>query len=617
MRNKPGRYLWIVIALLFLSCEYQFSDDYFNDLEVPDNSVNITLINFSAGEVAKVSKTIRYGFTGVVHDRFEMAVYVDGLEIYRSREANGEFNLALENLEDGNHQLTIDYISATNNKSLASIANAQFYTGTESYNFASDKSIANSFGIAAVNIVEGSIYITLNPITDTNFDEAILLIKNEDGYLIEERPITEEDLTDLEIHDYKTIGYNPSYAIKVKNTFTENSSDYVLLPTEKMNFTITPLSYDSFYLNYNEHPFYGNFNDIGFSYTYTSSGFRSHEINPRGGQTFIDEGYSFGIPFNLKFNFITDSGTTPVYERVVVGTELPILDFEEITYLKALDTYYVIDITPDNEMVLHQLNGQSFALENSKTLTTLNTIDDFNSLEVDSNNNLIINMNQRALLFNPLSFSVTSTHRAVDYNSSKASADVYYRGDYVILEETLSSGEVLIYEKATKSLEFSITKTTNFFSAVDASYFYANRGLYQLQGDDFVFLNSIQRSGLAGTGDAPDLTHMTFDKTSNSAVFGWYRSTFYLDLSNLDQYYLFGAGVVLDVKYSEEGQPLINSNHFSGGNRAHLYDSNIDEYRTIDTAGGAGAYTPLRNRYFNGYILSPNGYYLKTNLYSE
>ena len=602
--------LFAAILLLATSCTYNFSEDYFNEIQINDPSVSIALNGFTPGEETSSSKLVQYVITGPGSE-FEMIVKIDEVEIYRSQESTGEFYLFVDDLADGEHKLAIEYLFPTNSGSLADSLGGEYFIGGATYDFTVDKSLANSFGIASINIVQGSIYITLNPIVNNNFDEAYLLIKNEFGFVLEERLISQADLTDLEIHDAQTVIYNPSYAIKIKNSFVEDTSDFVFLPTIKMNFTIEPLLYRSFKLIYNEHPLYANFDTIGFDYTYPFTGSSFHNLNPQGGETIIDYGYYFGETFSVNFKiFKNNSLIENIHEQLQVGNNLPISYFEEITYISSIDKYFLIDVTNSNELVIHQLNGQSLEVEDSQTLATLNFSGHFKSLEVDPTSNaLIINLNGKALIFNPVTFSIANTHNAIDYNVNKVSADVYYRGEYVILEDPWPSGEVLIYEISTGDLKFNISKTTNFFSAVDASYFYANRGLYKLQAGNFIFLNNIQDS--QNNTDAPSLEHMTFDNVSNSAVFGWYRNTYYLDLTNNTQNYIWDPDVVYDVKYTDDGKPFINSSHFSAGTKSHLYDVNINETRIINTFGQQSY------RYFNGVIFSPNGFYLESDLYTN
>jgi hypothetical protein len=603
--------LVVVMPIVLASCAYDFSEDYYNDIEIVDPGVNLILTGLSAGEAVSSSRIIEYTFTNVSSQDFEMTVLLDGQEIFTNSETSGEFYLYIDDLNDGEHTLTLSYIYPSGTGSLADVLNGEFFVGETSINFSVDMSLASPFGIESVVIEEGSIYITLNPIADFNFDEAFLIIKNEYDFLIEERPITEEDLADLEIHDNETIIYNPSYAIKVRNAFDEQTSEFLQLDTPRMIFDVEPLAYESFRLTYNAHPLYNNFDAIRFNYTYPAVGGLLHDVNTQGGETIVDRGFYFGETFTVNFKVYRDNSVIEnINEQLQVGDNLPITDFEDITYVAALDKYFILDVTLANALDLHQLNAQTFEIENSQTITTLQFSGDFNALEIEPvTNNLIINLNEEAFVVNPNTLSIVSAFDENSFNSDLIGPDVFYRGDYVIFEEPWSSGNVEIFEKDTGLLKFEIDKTTNFFSAVDASYFYANGGLYQLQANDFTFVNTIQDT--YNNTAAPPLERMAFNLETNTAVFGWYRNTYYLDLASNTQNRITDPDNVYEVLYTDDGRPFINSNHFSAGNRSHIYDLNTDETLIIDT------FAQQAYRYLNGVIFSPNGFYLQSNLYTN
>lgn len=604
--------MFFLVGMLFITgCTFDFSEDYFKEIPINKSNGNIKLSGFINGEKTSSSKMIQYVISGTGYNDFEMIVKVDEVEIYRSQERKGEFNFFVDDLVDGEHKLIIEYAFPTGSGSLADSVGREIFVDTATYNFTLDKTLSNPFGIKSVSIVGGSIYIDLNPITDNNFEKAFLLIKNEYGFIVEERPIAQVDLSDLQIQDNKTIIYNPSYAIKVKNAFAEKISEFVLLPASKLNFTLVPIQYDSYKLRYNGHPFYGNFDAIGMEYFNYLVGNSYYTLLPQGGESIISNKFYFGTTNSVKIKIIKNNSVIgEIIEPLQLGENLPVSQFEEITYISSINKYFIIEVSKTNELIIYQLNGQTFEIENLKKLATLNFSGDFNSLEVDPiSNDLIINMNKRALVFNPLTFSVIGNYNAVDYNNNRSNADVYYRGKYVILEDSALSGQVLVYEMASGLQKFSINKTTKFFSAVDASFFYANGGLYKLQAGNFVFVKTIQDTQ-NNTG-APALEHMTFDKLSNSAVFGWNQNTYYLDLSNYKQTYIWDTAIVYDVKYTDDGRPFINSNHFSAGNKSHIYDVNLNKTKLIDTFGQQSY------RYLNGYIFSPNGFYLKSNLFAK
>lgn len=609
MKTKIHLLLFAISVTLLYNCSYEFQEDSFNDINLTEPNANISLTGFINGEETISSKTVQYNFTGISSNEFEVIVKVDQKEIHRNYNKSGEFYLYIDELSNGQHELTFEYIFPTNSGSLADNLNGEFFTGTNTYNFSVDKSLAEPFGIEKIDHLNGSIYITLKTITDPNFDEAILVIKNEHDFIIEERPISSEDLQDLKIHDNKTVTYNPSFAIKVKNAFAEKTSQFVLLPTEKMTFKIEPLTYSSFKLIYNSHPFYGNFENLTFDYTYKASGSKVHSLNPQGGETIIPYGYYFGESFYEIFKLSKPGVSENLHVQLQVGNNLPITNFKEIFYVKSINKYFAVDVNNSNDIIIYQLKDETFEIEKSKTITSISFSTDFNSAEYDySTEKIIINLNEKSIVFDPISFNTDNTYIASDFDASKSSSDVYYRGNYVILEEPWFSGEVSIFEISTGVEKFKAQKTTSFFSAIDASHFYANGGIYKLESGEFNF-QYILKDQYNNTPTSLDI--MAFDKQSNSAIYHFNSLTYYLDLSDYNQTNIYQTAQVFEVSYTDEGKPFINSDHYSAGNKSHIYDAAINDTRLIDT------FAEQSYRYINGYIFSPNGFYFKSNLYTN
>lgn len=611
MRSGIKAILLVAMLCCATGCTYDFSEDYYRDIELQEPSVHIRLTGFTDGEKTRSSKAVQYDITGVGDRDFEVIVTVDGAEIHRGQQVEGEFYLALEDLADGQHKLTFEYIFPSNSGSLVDSVGGEFFVGAAEYDFSVDKSLAKSFGIASVTIREGSIYISLNPIEDQKFDEAFLLIRNEDGYIVEERPISKADLADLEIHDDQTVIYNPSYAIKLRNAFYEDTSDYILLPTPKMTFSVEFVSNRYFKVIYSAHPLYGNFDTVRVEYYNYLVGNRSFLIDPKGGESETRGDLFFAAKMSLDLEFYKDYNYLGnAREYVQVGESLPVSQFEEITYVPSLDKYFIVDLNPSNEIKVYQLNSKSYEIERSQVIATIGFVADLKSIEVDPNSNdLILNTKGKAFVFDLETFAAAKEYKAVDYHPEKANAVVFYRGKFVILEDLSGVGEVIIYERATGIEKFRINKASAFFSAVDASYFYVNRALYKLEGEDFTFVKVLQDEY---GSDAPPLEHMAFDIRSNSAVFTWDPKTYYLDLSSLKQTNLWNMGKVYEVNYTADGRPFLNSDHLTlVGTKSQLYDPASNETRSIQT-NGKNPY-----RYFNGVIFSLNGFYLESELYTD
>jgi hypothetical protein len=594
------------IALFFTHCSYTYSEDYFNDVELPSPDINISLLGFTNGEVLNESRLVNYSITGSGGNLGDVLVEIDDDVIFNSSSRLGQFAIDVDRLENGNHELIISFEFPTNSGSLADSLQAELFSGTVTYSFTVDKSLADSFGIASVDIIQGSIFINLNPITDTNFDEAFLLIKK-NGSVVEELLISQQQVNDLQIHDSETFFYNPEYAIKVKNTFEEKISDYVLLTTPQMELEQLPILYDNFDLIYSGHPLYGNFDSIGIEYSHLGVSGLEYLI-PTGGTTNINRPFTFGLPVPMRLNFYKNgSFISDIFVELKLGENLPVSDFIDLTYDNSVDNYYVLSQT-NSMLTMTELDRSSLTVNRNVNLATLLSQSDFKSLDIlPSTNLLAINLKGKSLIFDTSSFSLIETILATSYNVNKANALVYVKGDYVVLDDDFSSGEVIIYDKITRIEKYRSAKMTNFFMANDASYFYVNGDLFELQSGTFNFSRTMRDS--VNNRDALPLTYMAFDTANNTVVFGWFRDAYYLDLNSNNQNYIWGSGDVRSVNFTETGQPFMNSNHFSGGNRSHLYDVANNELLSIATL--------TLNKYFNGSIFSPSGVYLITDLYTN
>src|SRR5690606_30964653 len=103
-----------------------FSEDYFKEIKTNGPNVNISLSGFTNGEETRSSKMVQYAISGVVNYEFEMIVKVNEVEIYRSQERTGDFYLFVDDLNDGDHNLTVEYIFPTNSGSLADAVGGEF-----------------------------------------------------------------------------------------------------------------------------------------------------------------------------------------------------------------------------------------------------------------------------------------------------------------------------------------------------------------------------------------------------------------------------------------------------------------------------------------------------------
>jgi hypothetical protein len=86
------------IALFFTHCSYTYSEDYFNDVELPSPDINISLLGFTNGEVLNESRLVNYSITGSGGNLGDVLVEIDDDVIFNSSSRLGQFAIDVDRL---------------------------------------------------------------------------------------------------------------------------------------------------------------------------------------------------------------------------------------------------------------------------------------------------------------------------------------------------------------------------------------------------------------------------------------------------------------------------------------------------------------------------------------
>ena len=152
--KKPYRFFMLVIILaLYTACDYEFSEDYYTEIELVEPTSNLNLTNFTNGETLRNSKVINYNLNVSGDNQlFRFSIYIDNVEVSQSYTFQGSFYIELENLEDGDHTLDFVYNLKSESGSMADIFGLEIYQIKESFTFIVDKSLAAPFNIKTIEI---------------------------------------------------------------------------------------------------------------------------------------------------------------------------------------------------------------------------------------------------------------------------------------------------------------------------------------------------------------------------------------------------------------------------------------------------------------------------------
>jgi hypothetical protein len=610
MKNIRRLCHWLVVTVIvinFTNCSYNFEEDYYENFNRNEPSLAIQLTNFIASEEVGSSKTVEYTISGATTNQFNILIMVDGVRIHQNNEPSGSFYLEIDDLEIGEHFLEIEFSYATGSGSLADQLGAEFYSGEASYPFVVDDSIADPVLIESIDIINGSIHINLSAVIDDNFEEVYLLIDEAPG-VVREVEITQDQLQNQLIIDTETFVDEPRFAIKTKNPFIERVGPYTLLEMEPIIFKLEPINEDSFKIVNTPHPLYGNFDQLTLRYTYPFANSISVDLNPQGGEVVVNEPYIFdenmSVPVSYRRNgdFLRSD-----YATLEFTTPLPFGSYSQINYSTSLDKYFLAQ-SDSNTINIHQLNGQTRELEQSVSLNSQGFVIKMET-EPTTNNLILTTGNQESIVFNPSTFTVINVYHKNDYNRSLGYSKIWYRGNYIILEENDRRGIVEIYNINSGQLKFTGTKSNIFSSAVDASYFYINDTMYKLQSDQFVSAYTVMDT--AWNTPAFFLEQMVIDVNINKAIYADYgNSTHYMDLSTGIAQRLDAYSNNPRLSFTDTGKMLIVGDFGERtGKTAVLYDPTTGIDRRINVQEG------IRNEYLNGVLFSYRGYYLETELY--
>ena len=607
---------FLLISFLLLGCTFNFSEDYYNDIELSEVDIDFNLINFVDGEELKSSKDVLFQFSSNSHQLYNAEVYLNGERIYIGTDKNGTFELDITNIETGNHQLRVEYAYSTNSGSYADLLGAEAFQKVDNYTFSVDRSLADPFEIASIEIRDGTIFVNWDPIEDQNFENAYLIVTYEDVNITREILLTEEDLEAGYFNDNQTFYYDPIYQIRVDNFFGDKTSDVQQLTTEKMEVTMEPSTFRDYTFSWSRHPLYSNISRLELDYYYTYPDrsippILNRSLDPLGGQIEL-QGYHFGTPKTFHFEIIEnndDNFQHGIAAEAILGSELDISSFEDIVYSKLMDRFYVLLVDNGSELYLNEYDG-NFNTLRSQLITSF-VDNEFVNLQLDQSENVLnIDLIGAAIEFDLATFQILNTYSANDYAPGNATSKVRFRDGTLIIEENILPGEVLIFDSETSAQIAQLDIDHLFGIGYDPNYFFIDDTIYEKNNDTYQILDVLS------LGLGTPIEYALFDNSDGKLCFGSHTSrnvtTTIYDLTTSSQTTLFNSGrPARQISFTENSEVFTIGDYNSAGLMASKY--NIGNASTSYLRIGTDQ--NINYWYLNGYIISSNGYYYKSDFY--
>ncbi|KAB1153965.1 hypothetical protein F7018_15895 [Tenacibaculum aiptasiae] len=616
--------LWILlIGTLFSSCQYELAEDFYNNIELQEPTVSLSLINFTEGETLTTPRNINYSYNAPLKNSlYEMKFYINGSLIHTTSKSSGSFLLDIQKLNNGEHNLNIEYYFKTGSGSLAEISGEEAFLKKEKFNFLVDKA-PKILEIDKIEHKEGSIFIYFKPyflineigksITATlNVEE----VKNTSSFY-RNIILTKEVLEKGIYKDIKASNLNLKYKTKIENNFQSVDSEVkeINIPNT-FKFNANFIKGNKLKLTWTKYPLYNNVPFFNFTYLSASYNFYDGEKNLTtiGGEKIIDNpNVAFGKAFDYRLHF-PNAGISPIDDFIYSGKyffNTPIHTgspstfpdtVKKILYDKSTDKIYLLKIEQDNyypiedEVYIQQYNSTNLNLERSVLISK--TKGSQGDLILNSEGDLILDLNEKSLVINTNSLSVKKQFNGEDYNTITQASLVRYRNNIVIIESLDDSwGKIHFHNSDTKKLFYSTDADNQFSLSNSAKYFSKRHSIYIRKGDTYV---EFFDTGLLNF-------KIVFNENKNEMYVPISGGEFFiLDANTKQKRTIKNLPQIYNVKYDPIYNTLLLKKTYNNSiDDLYFFNMDTQELKSIKTIREADYYL------LNNNLISKRGFYLK------
>ncbi|WP_108870021.1 Ig-like domain-containing protein [Aquimarina aquimarini] len=502
MKNKFLSLLSVAVVVLFLSCEYQFSDDYYKEIELEESSGSLSLINFSNGDTLRDSKNIEYNYSASSSNKlYEIQFYVNDTLVETYTEAVGSFFLAIESLADGDHTLKVKYYFKTNSGSLAEVTGVESFVKVEEFSFTVDKT-GIALEIERVELLYGTIfvyledYLLIDEIGKTLTPR--LLIYNEVNQLIGQLDLTKEIIESGVVNDNISLDLNLRYIIRIENSFGFIDSEVkeINIP-DTFSLTVPSTAEGYFHFKWTDYPLYNNIKRALL--VYDKYGFRDEiDINITDNELISNNtssgNYVFGRKYEYRLELTANDNNLSYYEtprkhiegEFYRGEQFEVNDYKNFLYDELLDKLYALSINESGLVYIDELNSNTLALINRNFITNSNNV--VGDFSFNENKNFVIDLNTKSMEVNS-SFQIIKEYNLTEFNSQAQTATtiVRFRANTLAIDDVENFKTVLVYDIPSKTLVLKSyrRKSNTFGMSTNGDYFNINSKIYRKTNTTF------------------------------------------------------------------------------------------------------------------------------------
>ena len=602
-----------IISLCTTGCEYELSEDYYNDIDIEDPSVSLSLLNFQDGQEINDVTDINYAYSGNnVHKLYQIEIYIDDFLKVSNNADSGSFTIDPFDLSEGQHSITINYYFSSGSGSLADVYDLEAYKVTENFNFLINKSLADAFSVSNVKIEEGTINVYWEPIVDDNFDKAYLIIKYNNSYP-KEILLDQATLLQGKYNDNQNTEGNLSYHIRVTNNFNVNESEPVFLEVQHPNPSYEIISENSLKIKWEQHPLYANFDYYLFSASYLNNN-GAVQLDKNGGEYIVNIENELEFEYRYLGNFVlyrNNQGVSGLFMDIFWGEKFEKDRCKEYVYSKNTDSFFALEFIGEDyyqnprTVVLHELDNNFMLIRSKELKTVYNGTGD---LTLDpATNKLIVDLSYSAIVVDPYSLSVIESFESANYTNKTYNYNTKYRNGFLIIIDNVHNGEVEFYNAETKEL-FHVQNMSQFYISDDGTHFF-----YKENG--YTAFNKIINFNISEVVSIPNygsLFNVAFYESKNKVIINSYHNKPYiLDLETKVTEEIVGDFQIDMTQISEiDIDQITNKVLFRAYEKVMILDLDSNQTYYINYDSYYNHSSGHKFRIFNNKFISSNGFYL-------
>ncbi|PWG04076.1 hypothetical protein [Polaribacter aquimarinus] len=491
--KKLFNLLPFLAIIIFSTCGFEFSEDYYKDIVTSKPNVSLSLTNFIDGETIRQSKGIKFNYQASNKNRlYEINFFIDDQLVESFTNSNDTFLLDISNLSDTNHILKVEYFFKTSSGSLAEISGSESYKVIEEFNFSVDKSILK-LEIDRVEHTNGTIYIYFKPYSLTSFiDESIsakLLVSN-NRTLYREIILTKESIENGVYNDVNALSLDFNYRTKIKNDFQSIESDIKKVKVTNTFKIYATLSNEGFLkINWTDYPLYNNITKMSIRLNGFNSNVTQYNLDYNNKEKIIPyktvvfgKNYSYSVQMGNDNNNFSYGEIISSSDDFHLGQKFETDNYKKIAYNKPNNQIYALEIDSNNNVYINKLNINTLSSENKIFITrSSNSNGDFT---FNDNNNIIIDLNSKSILVDKNSFNIIEEYNINDFDISTTNLNniVRFRKNTFVIENLSNFSFVKIFDIPTRKRLKYEQNLKNFNISMNGQFMVIQDKIYKKTG---------------------------------------------------------------------------------------------------------------------------------------